>query len=251
MTHDLAVEPTAPTTIDAATLSGRLDDPELTIVDVRPITAYNGWRLGDEPRGGHIPGAVVVPGGLARRASTRPRSTRLLAGKGVRRAGGRRVRRRPPPTRGGRGRARGARASRRPRPSPAASRHGPADPTCPSTGSPQLRPARPHRVARPAPRRRPARGLADRPVPPLPRELRGPRGVRGGPPPGRPLSRHELARGPDRLEPAVAGRARRGACTPRHHATTRRSSSMAATRSATRTRSGPAGEPARSPRRAP
>jgi 3-mercaptopyruvate sulfurtransferase SseA len=52
--------------IDAATVSTeelrrRLDDPDLTIVDVRPLFAYNGWRSNGEARGGHIPGAVVFP----------------------------------------------------------------------------------------------------------------------------------------------------------------------------------------------
>jgi thiosulfate/3-mercaptopyruvate sulfurtransferase len=47
--------------IDTIELARRLDDPELTIVDVRPLTAYNGWRVGDEARGGHIPGAVGFP----------------------------------------------------------------------------------------------------------------------------------------------------------------------------------------------
>lgn len=31
------------------------------VVDVRPIDAYNGWRLRDEPRGGHIAGARALP----------------------------------------------------------------------------------------------------------------------------------------------------------------------------------------------
>ncbi len=31
------------------------------LVDVRPVDAYNGWRLHDEPRGGHIPGAKSLP----------------------------------------------------------------------------------------------------------------------------------------------------------------------------------------------
>jgi thiosulfate/3-mercaptopyruvate sulfurtransferase len=31
------------------------------LVDVRPIDAYNGWRLGGEPRGGHIAGARTLP----------------------------------------------------------------------------------------------------------------------------------------------------------------------------------------------
>lgn len=42
-------------------LRQRLDDPELTIVDLRPIAAFNGWRLNGESRGGHIPGAVAFP----------------------------------------------------------------------------------------------------------------------------------------------------------------------------------------------
>jgi molybdopterin synthase sulfurtransferase len=48
-------------TIAADELRRRLDDPGLTIVDVRPLPAYNGWRLSGEARGGHIPGAVAFP----------------------------------------------------------------------------------------------------------------------------------------------------------------------------------------------
>jgi 3-mercaptopyruvate sulfurtransferase SseA len=48
-------------TISAAELRERLDDPGLTIVDVRPLPAYNGWRTSGEARGGHIPGAVAFP----------------------------------------------------------------------------------------------------------------------------------------------------------------------------------------------
>jgi 3-mercaptopyruvate sulfurtransferase SseA len=44
-----------------AELSRRLTDPDLTIVDVRPLPAYNGWRTNGEARGGHIPGAVAFP----------------------------------------------------------------------------------------------------------------------------------------------------------------------------------------------
>src|SRR5207247_2188933 len=47
--------------ISAAELRRRLDDPKLTIVDVRPLPAYNGWRRSGEARGGHIPGAVAFP----------------------------------------------------------------------------------------------------------------------------------------------------------------------------------------------
>ena len=47
--------------ISTAELRRRLIDPDLTIVDVRPLPAYNGWRLSGEARGGHIPGAVAFP----------------------------------------------------------------------------------------------------------------------------------------------------------------------------------------------
>ena len=47
--------------ISTAELRGRLADPELTIVDVRSLPGYNGWRLNGEARGGHIPGAVAFP----------------------------------------------------------------------------------------------------------------------------------------------------------------------------------------------
>ena len=84
MTHEPAVEPTAQqTTIDAATLFGTLADPELTIVDVRPLTAYNGWRVGDEPRGGHIPGAVALPAAWLTSVD-RAEIARLLDGKQIR-----------------------------------------------------------------------------------------------------------------------------------------------------------------------
>ena len=49
------------TTTSTDELRDRLDDPNLTIVDIRPLAAFNGWRLGGEPRGGHIPGAVAFP----------------------------------------------------------------------------------------------------------------------------------------------------------------------------------------------
>ena len=48
-------------TIDRTDLSRLLDEPDVTIVDVRPTAAYNGWRLNDERRGGHVPGAVSFP----------------------------------------------------------------------------------------------------------------------------------------------------------------------------------------------
>jgi thiosulfate/3-mercaptopyruvate sulfurtransferase len=48
-------------TINRDELLGRLDDPALTLIDVRPLAAYNGWRLRGERRGGHIVGAVSFP----------------------------------------------------------------------------------------------------------------------------------------------------------------------------------------------
>jgi len=63
-------------------------------------------------------------------------------------------------------------------------------------------------VARAGPRRWTAGGGAGRQVPAVPRQLRGSRGIRGGPRPGRAVPRHELAREPGRLESPVAGGAR-------------------------------------------
>ncbi|MEJ2512758.1 MAG: sulfurtransferase [Anaerolineales bacterium] len=45
-------------TISTKELSGRLNNPQFTILDIRSSTAYHGWRLQDEARGGHIPGAI-------------------------------------------------------------------------------------------------------------------------------------------------------------------------------------------------
>jgi 3-mercaptopyruvate sulfurtransferase SseA len=58
-------------------LRDRLGDPALTIVDVRPLAAYNGWRLRGESRGGHIPGAVAFPADW-RRTVDAPEVERLL-----------------------------------------------------------------------------------------------------------------------------------------------------------------------------
>jgi 3-mercaptopyruvate sulfurtransferase SseA len=38
-----------------------LDNPECIVVDVRPIEAYNGWKLNHERRGGHIKNARSLP----------------------------------------------------------------------------------------------------------------------------------------------------------------------------------------------
>jgi thiosulfate/3-mercaptopyruvate sulfurtransferase len=47
--------------IDPARLQAGLTDPDLRVLDARPLAAYNGWRLRGEPRGGHIPGAGALP----------------------------------------------------------------------------------------------------------------------------------------------------------------------------------------------
>ena len=63
-------------------LRANLDDPELTVIDVRPIAAYNGWRLGAETRGGHVPGARAFPIAWLD-AQEAAETARLLADKGA------------------------------------------------------------------------------------------------------------------------------------------------------------------------
>jgi thiosulfate/3-mercaptopyruvate sulfurtransferase len=69
-------------TIDTSELRERVGDPSLALIDVRPLAAYNGWRLNDEPRGGHIPGAAAFPIDWLQTVDE-PEIARLLAGKGV------------------------------------------------------------------------------------------------------------------------------------------------------------------------
>jgi thiosulfate/3-mercaptopyruvate sulfurtransferase len=47
--------------LSTAELSTRLKAGTVKIIDVRPIDAYNGWRMGNEARGGHIKGAKTLP----------------------------------------------------------------------------------------------------------------------------------------------------------------------------------------------
>lgn len=49
------------TFFSTAELEQKLGQPALVAVDVRPMAAYNGWRLKGEARGGHLPGAVAWP----------------------------------------------------------------------------------------------------------------------------------------------------------------------------------------------
>src|SRR5215211_7300356 len=72
----------SPATISTAELRNRLGDPNVTIVDVRPLAAYNGWRLDGESRGGHIPGAVAFPAAWIRSVDA-PEVDRLFRSKGI------------------------------------------------------------------------------------------------------------------------------------------------------------------------
>lgn len=58
----------------------RLDD--LTMIDVRSAAAYNGWRLNEEARGGHIRGAKHLPDPWLE-VLTDEELTRILDGKGI------------------------------------------------------------------------------------------------------------------------------------------------------------------------
>jgi 3-mercaptopyruvate sulfurtransferase SseA len=69
-------------TISTTELRDRLGDPDLTVIDTRPLTGYNGWRLGDEARGGHIPGAVAFPSAWLTSVDA-PEIRRILDEKGV------------------------------------------------------------------------------------------------------------------------------------------------------------------------
>lgn len=47
--------------ISTADVKSHLDNKIGKILDIRPIEAYNGWKLKSEKRGGHIPGAKSIP----------------------------------------------------------------------------------------------------------------------------------------------------------------------------------------------
>jgi 3-mercaptopyruvate sulfurtransferase SseA len=68
--------------VSTAELRRRLTDPELAIVDVRSLSAYNGWRDSGDPRGGHVPGAVAFPSSWLARVD-RGDVDELLADKGL------------------------------------------------------------------------------------------------------------------------------------------------------------------------
>jgi 3-mercaptopyruvate sulfurtransferase SseA len=78
--QDISTPPSP--TISTTELLARLRDPALTIVDVRPLIGYNGWRLDSEVRGGHIPGAVSFPSAWLTSVDA-PEISRILDEKGV------------------------------------------------------------------------------------------------------------------------------------------------------------------------
>jgi 3-mercaptopyruvate sulfurtransferase SseA len=82
MSSSVTTAPTPIATIDADAVSARLGEPGLVVVDVRPLSAYNGWRLADEVRGGHIPGAAALPAAWFTSVD-RPELLRLLPRKGI------------------------------------------------------------------------------------------------------------------------------------------------------------------------
>jgi 3-mercaptopyruvate sulfurtransferase SseA len=68
--------------VSTTELRRRLTDPELAIVDVRPLSAYNGWRESADPRGGHVPRAVAFPSSWLARVDSGD-VDELLADKGL------------------------------------------------------------------------------------------------------------------------------------------------------------------------
>jgi thiosulfate/3-mercaptopyruvate sulfurtransferase len=71
-----------PATIEPAEFATRLESPTLTVVDVRPLRAYNGWRETGEARGGHVPGAVSFPAEWLASVDG-PEIAKILARKGI------------------------------------------------------------------------------------------------------------------------------------------------------------------------
>jgi len=64
MTHTpghTATDPTSPAPVMTADLRSLLHARDTVLIDVRPVDAYNGWRMRGEARGGHIPGARSLP----------------------------------------------------------------------------------------------------------------------------------------------------------------------------------------------
>jgi len=52
--------------ISVSDVLSAIQDNQTTIIDVRPVDAYNGWCMMNELRGGHIPGARSLPASWAK-----------------------------------------------------------------------------------------------------------------------------------------------------------------------------------------
>ena len=193
MTTQPDTTPTGETiSIPVRELLARLGSDDLTVVDVRPIAAFNGWRLAGETRGGHIPGAVAFPSAwldtvdeaeIERELRTKgitPDRDVVIYDDGVGEAA--RVAAKLV--------ALGITARHPRRWLACVGRHERRSPRAAA----EPREARPHRLAQSRPRRRSARSSAGRSMACLPRELRRTRGVRGRPPARCHVPRHELAR---------------------------------------------------------
>jgi 3-mercaptopyruvate sulfurtransferase SseA len=50
-----------PRSLSTSQLVDALRHPDVRLIDVRPVEAYNGWRMRNEARGGHIAGARSLP----------------------------------------------------------------------------------------------------------------------------------------------------------------------------------------------
>src|SRR3981081_3682542 len=74
--------PAPDSSISLTELRNRLNDLQLTIVDVRALPSYNGWRPSAATRGGHIPGAVAFPAAWLESVDA-PEVERLLRSKGI------------------------------------------------------------------------------------------------------------------------------------------------------------------------
>ena len=207
MTRLTTVDQLDRSSIDTDLLRDLLDDPGTAIVDVRPLAAFNGWRLDGEERGGHIPGAVAFPASWLD-AIEEEEVAHLLGEKGLLEArsvvvyGSLEADALEPG-----GAAGSARTARRPhlqrRVGPLVGRRVTAD-----RAPHEPHRARPHPLAARAHRRRAPGGRAGRRLAAAARELRCPGGVSRLPSSGRALSRHEPTRGPGRLEPPRPRRAR-------------------------------------------
>lgn len=68
--------------ISTKELFAKLDNPDFIVLDIRSSAAYNGWKLQDEVRGGHIRGAISFPLSWIKELSNTELKS-LLVSKGV------------------------------------------------------------------------------------------------------------------------------------------------------------------------